>query len=101
EIDHNLRFEAILGVPERVGEHEAAFGVGVDHLDGLPGHRLHDVAGTLCGGRGHVLDQTDHADGVDLGLAAGEGAHQADHDARAAHVPLHVLHAAGGLDRDA
>ena len=41
------------------------------------------------------------ADRVDLGLAPGQRLHQADHDARAGHVPFHVFHAGGRLDRDA
>ncbi len=44
---------------------------------------------------GHVLDQAEDADRVHLGLAGGQGVHQAGHGARAAHVPLHVLHALG------
>ena len=51
-------------IPERVGQHEAALGVGVDHLDGLPGHRFHDVARPLRGARGHVLDEAGDADDV-------------------------------------
>ena len=50
---------------------------------------------------GHVLDQADDADHVGLGLARGERMHEADDAGRAAHVAFHVLHAGGGLDRDA
>ena len=35
EIDHRLRLEALLRVPETVGEHHAPLGVGVEHFDGL------------------------------------------------------------------
>ena len=49
----------------------------------------------------HVLDEPDDADGVDLGLALGERLHQPDNASRARHVALHVLHAGGGLERDA
>ena len=60
-----------------------------------------DVARPLRGARRHVLDQPDDADRVDLGLARGEQAHQPDDHAGAGHVPFHVAHAGGRLDRDA
>ena len=101
EIDHEFRLELLGHVPEHVGQHEAAFGVGVDDLDGLARHRGDDVAGPLRVAVGHVLDEADGADGVDLGLARGQRMHQADDAGRAAHVALHVLHAAGRLDRNA
>ena len=67
----------------------------------LPDMRGDDVAGPLRGAVGHVLDEADDADGVDLGLARGERVHQADDGGGAAHVALHVFHAGGRLDRDA
>ena len=88
-------------VPEHVGEHEAALGVGVDDLDGLAGHRGDDVARALRVAVRHVLDEADDADDVGLRLAGRERMHQADHRRRAAHVALHVLHAGRRLDRDA
>ena len=54
---------------QRVGEHQAPLGVGVDDLDRLAGHRGQDVARPDGAAARHVLDQADHADGVDLGLA--------------------------------
>ena len=86
---------------DHVGEHEPAFRVGVDDLDGLARHRGDDVAGALRVAVRHVLDQADRADRVDLGLAAGERVHQPDDAAGPRHVALHVLHAGGRLDRDA
>ena len=97
----NCGLKRSCAVPEHVGQHEPAFGVGVDDLDGLAGHRGDDVAGTLRIAVGHVLDEADDADDVDLGLARGQRVHQADHGSRAAHVALHVLHAGGRLDRNA
>ncbi len=101
EIDHPARVVGFLRVPEHVGEHEAAFGVGVEHLDRLAAGAAHHVAGALGGAGRHVFHQPDQAHGVDARLAAGEGGHQADHGASAGHVPLHVFHAGGGLDADA
>ena len=93
EVDHEFRLEPLLRVPERVGEDEAALGVGVDDLDGLARHRREDVAGAHGVAVGHVLDEADDADGVDLGLARRERVHEAGDRGGAAHVALHVLHA--------
>ena len=101
QIDHEFRLEAVVGVPQRIGQHEAALGVGVQHLDGLAGHRGDDVAGPLRIAVDHVLDATDDAERIDLGLARGEHVHQPGHRGGAAHVALHVLHAGGRLDRHA
>ena len=62
QIDHEFRLEALGRVPEHVGQHEAALGVGVDDLDGLSRHRLDDVAGALRVAVRHVLDEADDAD---------------------------------------
>src|SRR6185437_8239028 len=99
--DHEFRLELLGRVPERVGQHEPSFGVGIDDLDGLPRHRRDDIAGALRIAVGHVLDHADDAHGVDLGLARGEHLHKADHAGCARHVALHILHAAGRLDRNA
>ena len=45
--------------------------------------------------------QADEADGIDGGLALGQRQHEPGDAGRAAHVALHVLHAAGGLHGDA
>ena len=50
---------------------------------------------------GHVLDQADGADHIDLRLARGQRMHQSDDAGGAAHVALHVLHACRALDGDA
>ena len=47
EIDHEFRLEALVDVVQHVGQHEPAFGVGVDDLDGLPRHGVDDVARPL------------------------------------------------------
>ena len=101
QIDHEVRLVLGVDVVQHVGQHEAALGVGVDDLDGLAVHRLDDVARALGVAVRHVLDEADGADRVDLGLARGERVHQADDAGRARHVAFHVLHAGGGLDRDA
>src|SRR5262249_12608251 len=79
----------------------ATLGVGVDHFDGLPRHALDDVARPLGVAAWHVLDQGADAHDIDPRLARGEQAHGAGDGPRATHVPLHVFHAAGRLQRDA
>ena len=86
-------------VPKAVGEHHAALGIGVQHLDRLPRHGGHDVARTLRGPARHVLDETDDADGVNLRLARRKLVHQPDDASRSRHVALHLLHAGSGLER--
>ncbi len=54
DIDHRLRLEA-LGVGQGVAQHQAAFGVGVEDLHGLPAHGGDDVAGAGGAAAGHVL----------------------------------------------
>ena len=101
EIDHELGLVLVLDAPEHISEHKAALGVRVDDLNGLPGQRLHDVAGALRLAVRHVLDEADGADHVHLGLARGQRVHEADDAGGARHVALHVLHAAGRLDGNA
>ncbi len=35
QIDHEFRFEPLVDVVQHVGQHEPAFGVGIDNFDGL------------------------------------------------------------------
>ena len=101
QVDHEFRLEAILAVPDRIRQNEAALRVRIDDFDGLAGHGGHHVAWTLGVSVGHVLDQAEDADRVDLRLAAGQHMHEAGDGAGSAHVPLHVLHAVGRLQRNA
>ena len=66
----NFGLKRSLRVPERVGQHEAAFGVGVEHLDGLARHRGDDVARPLRVAVGHVLDQPMTPTALTLALRA-------------------------------
>ena len=93
--------EALLAVPEGVGEDEAAFRVSIDDFDGLAGHRGDDVPRALSVAVRHVLDEAEDADRVHLGLAGGERAHDACDRGGPAHVGLHLLHPVRRLDGDA
>src|SRR5882757_6573889 len=101
ELDHRLRLELLLRVPHGVAQDQPALGIGVDDLDGLARHALDHVARPLGVAVRHVLDQSANAHDVGARLAAGQQAHRAGDGAGAAHVPFHVFHAAGGLQRDA
>ena len=101
EFDHGLRLELLLRVPHGVAQDQSPLGVGVDDLDGLARHRLHHVTRTLGIAVRHVLDQGADGDDVGLGLAPGDQTHGPGDGAGTAHVPLHVFHAASGLQRNA
>ena len=101
EVDDALRLERFLRVPKHIGQHQTALGIGVDHLDRVTLHRLHDVARTLRPSIRHVFHQPDQTHDIGLGPAQRESLHHPGHHARAAHVHRHLFHAAGTLDRDA
>ena len=54
-----------------------------------------------CAAAGHVLDGRNHRGNRNRGLKLCDGPHGADHGRAARHVVLHLLHAVGGLDREA
>ena len=80
------------GVVQAIGEDEAAFGVGVDDLDGLAAHGGDDVAGFEGLAVGHVLRGTDNGDDLYRGFELSDSAHGSDHGGRASHIVLHELH---------
>src|SRR3546814_3764419 len=63
----------------------------------LPRHGGDDITGALGIAAGHILHEPADAHDMCVRLASGEGLHRAHDSARAAHVPLHVLHARGRL----
>src|SRR3974390_1051455 len=101
QIHHEFRLEALGRIPDHVGQHETTFGVGIDDLYGLPGHRGDDVTRPLRVTTRHVFDQANQPHCVDARLARGQRVHQTGDAGRTRHVALHVLHAGGRLDRDA
>src|SRR3546814_18109715 len=64
----------------------------------LPRHGGDDITGALGIAAGHILHESANAHDMRVRLASGEGLHRAHDSSRAAHVPLHVLHARGRLD---
>ena len=100
DVDDGFRLVA-LGVGQRIAQDQPALGVGVEDLDRLSRHARHDVAGLRRAAGRHVLAGGHEADHVDLRLQLGDRAQHAEHAGGAAHVELHLVHVAGGLDRDA
>ena len=93
EVDDQAWLEALLRVPQYIGEHEAAFGIGVQHFDSLPRHRRDNVARSLGIARRHVLDEADQPDRINSRLASRQRQHQSGNASGTAHVALHVFHA--------
>jgi len=83
---------------QHIGQHEAAFGVGIDDFDRLARHRLDNVAWALRFAVRHVLNQPDRANHIDFGFARGKGVHEADDASSAGHVAFHVFHSRCRLD---
>ena len=79
------RLEA-LGVGERVAQDQAAFGVGVEDLDGLPAHAGDDVARLDGAAVGHVLAGRDQADHVERRLQLGRCARNVPSTLAAPHM---------------
>src|SRR5579864_4952815 len=91
----------LAGVAETVGEHESAFGVGVNDLGGLARHRGLNVTPLLRLSRRRVFRGANNPDYLDLGLEHRDGAHDPDHGGAPGHVVLHLFHAVSRLDRNA
>src|SRR3546814_5621340 len=60
--------------------------------------RISDWSSDVCSSYLHILHEPADAHDMRVRLASGEGLHRAHDSGRAAHVPLHVLHARGRLD---
>ena len=99
-IDHVSRTLAH-GVRQGIGKNEPSLGIGVDHLDGLAVHRLHDVA--RSGGRAawHILDQAKQTANALRQTQPRDRRDRPEHGCRAGHVVLHFFHRVRGLERKA
>ena len=101
KIDHACGLEPLLRIPQHIGQHQTALGIGVNHLDRHAAHRFHHIARTLRTPVGHILDQTDKPYDIRLGAAQRQSAHHPGHHARAAHIHRHLFHPARGFDGNA
>ena len=100
DVDDGAGLEA-RGVGKGVAQHQAAFGVGVEHFDGLAAQAGDHVARLGGAAAGQVFAGGNEADHVDGRLQLAQGLERAQHAGGAAHVELHFVHAGGGLDGDA
>ncbi len=97
----------LAGVGNAVGQDEAAFGIGVDDLDGLAGtSEDRDMAVCTSPGfcavpEGMFSAAQTMAMTADFGLEQRDGAHGCNHGSAAGHIVLHLLHIVGRLDGDA
>jgi len=86
------------GKVDGVHQSEATFSIGIDHFDGLAGHRADQVSGVISVARDHVFTGGHDAHQIDLELESGGSAHGTYHRCGSSHVVFHVDHALGGLD---
>ena len=101
QIDHAAGLVLANGVGERIGQDQAAFGVGIVDLDGLAVARADDVARPLGMSSRRVFTGGNDAYDVDGGAERGDGAEGAGDGRGAAHVELHLVHVLAGFQRDA
>ena len=88
-------------VRQRVGEHKAALGVGVDDLDGLAVGADQHVARALRRRTWHVFGRGHDRHHVERQLARGDHVDGRKHCGRSRHVVLHPAHVVRVLQRDA
>ena len=100
DVDDHARFEAF-GVGEGVAENQPAFGVGVEHLDGLPRQGGDDVAGLVGVAVGQVFAGRHDAHDVEFRFEFGNGFEGAENAGGAAHVVFHFVHGLGRLEGNA
>ena len=96
---HDMRGALLSGAGQRIGEHEAALGVGVVHHHGLAVAGAEDVSRPrsrrsriVLGGRHDSGDRHRHA-------LPGHRRHGGEHRGRAGHVAFHGPHPGGRLER--
>ena len=89
------------GAGQRVGQDQPALGVGVEHLDGLAAVHAQDVTRAGGGAGRHVLGQCQPAGDVDAQAEPGGRDDGGEDGGGAAHVALHRLVVARGLEGDA
>ena len=88
-------------IPERIGENEPSFGVGVRDLDRLAVRGAQDVTGPKRVTADDILGRGDDADDADRNRELRRRSDSAEDGGAAGHVPLHVLELQRRLDREA
>ena len=85
-------------IRQSITKNQAAFGIGVEHLDGLAAHAGDHVTGLHGPTIGHVFTGGDQAHHVHGGLQFGQGAEHPQHAGGTTHVKLHFVHFSRWLD---
>jgi len=88
-------------VRQRIGQDEAALGVGVHDLDGLAVGADDHVAWSLRGRPRHVFGRRDDRHDIERQLTGGDDVDGREHGRCPGHVVLHPAHVLGVLERDA
>ena len=88
-------------IGQRIGQNKPAFGIGVQDLDGLPGHAGDNVTRFGRASRRHVFASRDQPNQVDRRLDFRNRTKRSEHGSSAAHIELHLIHVETGFQRDA
>jgi hypothetical protein len=91
DVDDDVGLQVAVGVGDRVGEHEPALGVGVEHLDGAPAVLRQDVAGR-CAVPDGMFSAPRRSAVTRIGSRRSATARRWRARRGAAHVGLHVQH---------
>ena len=86
---------------QRIGQHQTAFSIGINHFNGFARHCSHNITRTLGVTIRHVFNKADDANNISCQFPAGNGTHCASDCRRTAHIPFHIFHAFGRLYRNA
>ena len=95
EVDDALRLIFLFNISQAVAQDQAPLGVRVEDFYGLAGKRSYDVAGAGGGTGGHIFDQTDDADDIQVQFLLCGGLERGDDDRGTGHILFHIPHAGG------
>ena len=101
QVNEHIRLVVFNGVGQRVGQYQAAFGIGVNHFNRFARIRANHVAGFGGIAIHAVLGCRNYADQMHGQLQFGRQFHDAQHRRRTAHVAFHLVHIRGVLERNA
>ena len=98
-VNNRRRVEG-LGIRKRIRQNQAPFSVGVDHLDCLALPRPDDVARLHGPAVEEVLGRRHDPHDIEGNVQLADCLHRPNDGRTPGHVEDHILHAAGGFDRD-
>ena len=101
EIDNGCRLAVLARIRDRIRQHHATLGIGIDDLDVFPSVNRDDIARAVGLASRHVFGAGDDPHDVAFEAQLGDRSHRAEHRHPSAFVEHHVLHVLRGFDRDA